>query len=111
MAGTERKDGLRCVECVIFRNETRFRSSKLISDALACLMTWKHYVDVDLLDGIITGVNSVKSAKRRSEDHAAGHCFREAGFEDFTHPGRHANADVWLRYTGAGVAPRSPEQW
>lgn len=99
--GTERKDGLRCIECTWFRNQTRFRSSELIVDAIACLMSWEHATDVDWPDGIITGVNSEKTAGGRSPEHAPGHCYREAGFDDFDH--RKGTADVWLKYVGPGL--------
>lgn len=94
---------LRCIECTIFRNETRYRSSDLITEALACVLTWEHALDVDWPDGIITGVSSEKTAGGRSPDHEAGHCFREAGFEPFEHPGKGTRADVWLRYVGPGL--------
>ncbi len=99
LVGTERKDGLRCIECSIFRNETRFRSSDLIRDAVACLLSWEHARDVAWQDGIITSVNTAKTAGGRASDSLAGHCFREAGFSPFHHPGKNKRADVWLRYT------------
>jgi hypothetical protein len=101
LKGTERKDGLRAIECAIFRNETRFRSSDLIDEAMACLMSWPHANDVEWPDGIITGVGSKQTSAGRSPDHEPGWCFREAGFVDFPHlSGR---ADVWLRYEGPGL--------
>lgn len=103
LEGTERKDGLRCIECTIFRNETRYRSSELITEALACVLTWEHALDVDWPDGIITGVSSEKTAGGRHPEHEAGYCFREAGFEPFDHPGKGTRADVWLRYVGPGL--------
>lgn len=103
LPGTARKDGLKCIECTIFRNETRYRSSDLILDALACLGSWLHARDVAWPDGVITGVNSGKTASGRSAEHEPGHCFREAGFVAFAHPGRNTRADVWLRL-GGGLA-------
>lgn len=98
LAGTERKDDLRCIECSIFRNETRFRSSDLIRDAVACLLSWEHARDVAWEDGIITSVNTAKTAGGRATSSPAGHCFIEAGFAPFHHPGKNKRADVWLRF-------------
>lgn len=95
--GTERKDGLRAIECAIFRNETSWLSSKLIIEAVSCLLTWDHALDVAWPDGIITGVSSEKTKLGRNSAHEPGHCFREAGFEPFVHSGKNAKADVWLR--------------
>jgi hypothetical protein len=101
--GTERKDGLRAIECALFRNKTRFRSSKLILEAIACLLTWAHANDVEWPDGIITGVSSTDTAAGRAEDHEPGWCFREAGFVDFDHA--KGRADVWLRFAGVMPSP------
>lgn len=109
LLGTERKDGLRCIECTMFRNETRFRSSELITEAISCLLTWEHALDVQWPDGIITGVNSIKTQAGRNPGNLPGHCFRQAGFVEFKHPGKN-RADVWLRYVGelpASVLPNS----
>jgi hypothetical protein len=106
--GTQRFDGLRCIENTIFRNETRFRSSDLIDDAIACLLSWKRAKDVEWPDGIITGVNSEKTAGGRADDHDPGWCFIKAGFEPFDHPGKRKAADVWLRYAGAMPALATP---
>lgn len=95
--GTERFDRLRCIECTIFRNETRFRSSELIVEAIACLLTWEHAKDTNWNDGIITAVNSGKTASGRSLLSPPGMCFRSAGFEPFGHPPS-KRADIWLRY-------------
>ena len=64
LLGTERKDKLRAIECSIFRNKTRFRSSTLIIDAISCLLTWQHANDVEWPDGIITGVLRARAARR-----------------------------------------------
>lgn len=101
VAGTRRKDGLRCIECSLFRNQTRFRSSDLIGDAIACLMSWEHANDVEWPDGLITGVGSSQTAGGRHPDHEPGWCFREAGFEPFEHA--KGRTDVWLRYSGPGL--------
>lgn len=106
--GTERKDKLRCIECAIFRNETRYRSSDLIIEAIGCLMSWAHAVDVEWPDGIITGVSSTATTGGRAADHLPGYCFREAGFVDFDHT--KGRADTWLRYAGPPIAPIVPPQ-
>jgi hypothetical protein len=95
--GTERKDKLRCIECSLFRNETRFRSSDLIREAVTMLEGWEHTWDVHLPDGLITGVGSRQTAQGRSSDSPPGMCFVAAGWEPFTHPGKNKRADVWLR--------------
>jgi len=108
LAGTARKDGLRCIECTIFRNETRFRSSDLILDAIACLLTWEHARDQEWPDGIITGVNSQKTASGRATTSEPGKCFLAAGFEPFTHRKSKERADVWLKYMGPLLTPHTP---
>lgn len=95
--GTERKDGLRAIECAIFRNETRHRSSDLIREAVAMVLEWEHAKDTTWPDGLITGVSSADTTSRRAPDHLPGHCFREAGWTDFNHPGKKKRADVWLK--------------
>lgn len=109
--GTERKDGLRCIECSMFRNETRFRSSQLIKEAIQCLLPWEHANDVTWPDGIITGVNSIKTSGGRNVNSRPGECFRQAGFEQFNHSGKNIRADVWLRYVDvlpvAVIPPKS----
>lgn len=101
--GTERKDGLRAIECALFRNQTRYRSSALIREAIAILMGWEHALDVAWPDGIITGISSEKTRGGRHVDHDPGWCFREAGFVEFEHA--KGRADVWLRYAGPVPVP------
>ena len=79
IVGTERKDGLRCIECALFRNETRFRSSDLIKAAVQMVLKWEHANDVEWPDGLITGISSSATAGGRRAGHLPGHCFREAG--------------------------------
>lgn len=107
-AGVLRKDGLRAIECTIFRNETRFWSSDLIRDAVAAVQTWEHAVDVEWPDGLITGVNAAATAQGRSDASRAGHCFREAGWRDFDHKATKSRADVWLRFDGELPSPERP---
>lgn len=110
LPGTQRKDGLRCIECTIFRNQTRFRSSDLIREACAAVWTWEHALDVWWPDGLVSAVNSSETAAGRSADSPPGHCFIEAGFAPFDHPGANKRADVWLRYKGpmSALTPRIP---
>lgn len=97
LPGTERKDKLRCIECTLFRNETRYRSSDLITEAWWALVGWEHYLDTSIPDGLITGINSAATRDGRSGDSPAGHCYRMAGWEPFEHPGKGKRADTWLR--------------
>jgi len=100
-----RKDGLLAIECALFRNETRYRSSDLIRDAVEMLSEWDHAWDVAIPDGLITGVSTDKTSAGRSPDSQAGHCYRMAGWVPFDHPGKNRRADVWLRHptwTNAG---------
>jgi hypothetical protein len=97
ICGTNRKDGLRCIECALFRNETRFRSSDLIREAVAMVLQWEHARDVDWPSGLITGINSSATATGRATDAPVGQCFIEAGWEPFDYPGSRRRADVWLR--------------
>jgi hypothetical protein len=101
--GVERFDRLRAIECTIFRNQTRFRSSDLIREAVAAVLTWPHAVDTAWPDGLITGVDSAATAGGRAPDAPPGVCFRKAGWDAFDHaPGR---ADVWLRLAEPLPAP------
>ena len=95
--GTIRKDGLRCIECTLFRNETRFRSSDLIRAAVEMVLTWDRALDVEWPDGLITGVNSKATQGGRNELSQPGRCFLEADWHYFNHPGRNVRADIWLR--------------
>lgn len=106
IVGTERKDKLRAIECSIFRNESRFLSSKLIIEAISALLTWEHALDVAWPDGIITGIGSEQTRGGRHADHDPGYCFREAGFVPFEHT--KGRADVWLRFAGDFPPPITP---
>lgn len=108
--GTARKDGMSCIECTLFRNETRFRSSDLIRDAVACLLSWEHAQDVAWPDGIITGVSSSATVGGRAPSSPAGMCFIAAGWAPFAHAGRRKRADVWLRHAEPLPTPRVPEK-
>lgn len=103
--GTQRKDGLRAIECAIFRNETRFRSSDLIHDAVEMLRRWEHANDVDWPDGLITWISSAKTVGGRSALSLPGHCFRMAGW--FPMEKKVGRADVWLKHPYVVGAVRS----
>ena len=94
--GTERKDGLRAIECTLFRNETTIRSSDLIQDACYMLLRWGHAWDVEWPDGAVTGINTQATRKRRSKHALPGKCYREAGWVPFEHRASD-KADVWLK--------------
>ena len=105
-AGQERKDGLRCLECTIFRREGP-RDAEPVASALvlAAVHALKMPVALDDLagvvdppDGLITGVGTEQTRKRRSKRSLPGKCFREAGFVEFDH--KKGRADVWLKYGG-----------
>lgn len=103
-AGIERFDRIRAIECTIFRNETRYRSSDLIRDAIAALQSDDARRalrgEVAPPNGLITAINSAKTAKRRGKRSLPGECFRRAGFVEFEHA-KSRRCDVWLRYVGA----------
>jgi hypothetical protein len=111
LPGTERKDKLRCIECTLFRNETRFRSSDLIRQAVAAVLTWEHALDVEWPDGLITGVNTRVTAAGRHPDSPPGICYLAAGFTPFKHPGKNTRADLWLRYTELLPEPCVVPRW
>jgi hypothetical protein len=96
--GTERKDKLRCIECTMFRNETRVLSSKLIKEAVKFVAIWERALDVEWPDGLITAVSSTLTSAGRHERHLPGYCFLHAGWEPFMHPGKNVRADTWLKY-------------
>lgn len=97
IVGTERKDKLRCIECTLFRNETPLLSSDLIRFAVESVLSWEHATDVEWPDGLVTGIGTKQTAKRRSKHAMPGECYRRAGWEPFQHPGKGTRADYWLR--------------
>lgn len=66
-------------QCSAFRNETSLLSSELITQAVAATVAEWGQVP---REGMITFVDPVATATRRSAHHEPGHCFRVAGFED-----------------------------
>jgi hypothetical protein len=101
IVGTERKDGLRVVECTMFRREGRTPlASSLIRSAVEVLSTVEGFLDLHMedagkIDWLITGVGSEQTRGRRSKRARPGACFIHAGWEEFEH--RFGKADVWLR--------------
>lgn len=83
--GTERKDGLRAIECTLFHNKSKILSSLLIIDAVACLLTWEYALNTQWPDGIITAVNELYTRKQRSNKSQPGQCFIHAGWKSLQH--------------------------
>ncbi len=99
--GTERKDGLRCLECTMFRREGQTPlASALIEAAVAALPTDEARRDLHLdaagsiTDGLITGIGSEATSKRRGKRSRPGECYRQAGWIEIDKRG--GRADVWL---------------
>lgn len=93
-AGIERFDGLRAIECTLFRNQTRVRSSDLIREAVTLLPEWNRISPHP--DGLITGVNSMAVIGGLHPDSFPGHCYHMAGWEVI--PGKKSpKADKWYR--------------
>lgn len=99
--GTDRKDGLRVLECTIFRVEGPGlpRSSLLIEKAVEALQTERASVELHLrnagpIDSLITGVASEKTRSRRSQKSKPGACFLHAGWNPMEK--RAGKADAWL---------------
>lgn len=104
-AGIERKDGLRAIECTIFRRESPDlpKSSEMIRAAVAAL-TWpeaRAELRLDACgsvpDGLITGVGVSATAARRSRHSPPGACFRAAGWRELK--GKQSRrAQAWLHH-------------
>lgn len=99
--GTQRKDGLRVLECTMFRRVGVMPlASTLILDAVTMLWTPDARKDLHLsqagpIDFLLTGVSSEKTRKGRSRRSLPGACYRHAGWRDL--PGKKTKrADVWL---------------
>ena len=100
--GTERKDKLKVIECVMFRREgVTDLASLLIREAVEALDTIEAAYDLHLdtagrVDHLITGISSEKTNKGRSRKSRPGQCFRHAGWTDFNKKTK--RADTWLQY-------------
>lgn len=100
--GTQRKDGLECLECTLFayrkRADNAPLASEFVRDAVTALYlpaaaeALKLARPQDML--LITGVSSGKTSERRSRRSLPGKCFREAGWEEMEKATK--RADVWL---------------
>lgn len=98
--GTSRKDGLRVVECTMFRREgTTPLASEMIRAAVAMLSAddaaaYLHLDTAGPIDGLITGVSSRDTTGGRSPRSEPGACYRHAGWVPVEK--RTGRADVWL---------------
>lgn len=101
--GTCRKDGLRVIECTVFR---RLPGAPLASDliraARIALLDEEchkalHMEHAGRVEALITGVGSPQTQRRRSKHNKPGHCYRMAGWKEFEKRG--GKADVWLWHT------------
>jgi len=98
--GTKRKDGLRVLECTLFRRTGLTPlASTLIATAVAALHTPAARSDLHLdaagrVDGLITGIGAAKTRRGRSSKSKPGACFRHAGWTEMDKAG--GRADVWL---------------
>lgn len=106
--GTQRKDGLRVLECTIFRREGGpLKASEMIRAAVDALL-WPDasdalkYSTMGKLEWLITGVGSEQTKQRRSNKSKPGKCFRCAGWREFKKKG--GRADVWLRRRPPAIA-------
>lgn len=102
-AGIERKDGLRVVECTMFRRvgaaDDQPRSSTLVAAAVGALLRPVAVTDLELdtagpVECLLTGVDSEKTTGGRSPWHKPGRCYRAAGWQEYDKQG--GRADVWL---------------
>jgi len=106
--GTQRKDGLRVLECTMFRRvgETDL-ASELIVKAVSALNSPESRIALQLhyagpVEGLITGISTEKTKRGRSKSNLPGHCYRMAGWTHLEkNPGR---ADVWLKHPWANWA-------
>lgn len=103
--GTSRKDGLRVLECTIFRREgDTALASDLITAAVSALSTEDAESALRLssagrIDGLITGVGSGATARGRSSRSKPGACFRHAGWIPMPkRVTKRSRADVWLQH-------------
>ena len=101
--GTCRKDGLRVIECTMFRREgITPLASECITAAVAALDTPAAYRDLHLdtvgyVDGLLTGIGTSATKRGRATSSLPGACYRHAGWVPSSKPpgGR---ADVWLEH-------------
>lgn len=110
--GTSRKDGLRSLECTLFRREAGCscgRASELVRAAVTALSTEAadaalHLSVVGGLAGLdatlplLTAVGVEATAGRRGAGHLPGYCYRVAGWHEVADPRRpHLKGKMWLR--------------
>jgi len=100
--GTDRKDGLRVLECTHFRrtpNSSLPISSELIKLAELAFLSPDvqralHLDSAGDIDGLLTGVGSRQTARGRSRNSRPGSCFLHAGWIEIEK--RKGRADIWL---------------
>jgi hypothetical protein len=98
--GTERKDGLRVLECTMFRREGKtLRASNLVRAAVRALQTPSAAKDLHLskagpIRQLITGIDADKTGARRGNKNKPGHCYRMAGWYEIDKKTKRAG--VWL---------------
>lgn len=91
--------------CSAFRNETGWWSSALITEALAATRDeWGE----PPAQGLVTFVDPVATAARRSRRHRPGHCFRVVGFEEESR--RTSRGYFVLRLRPERFPPAAPAQ-
>ncbi len=111
--GTERKDGLRVIECTMFRRvghpDVIPRASELILAAEQALLWPEAQADLHIeaaggIASLITGVSTKKTGRARAPRFPAGRCYRAAGWVDMDKSS--LRADVWLTKPYPRTPPR-----
>lgn len=87
--GTARKDGLRALECTLFRREPEcdVQASSLVAAAEAYLWTQEvrealHLDTAGTIDWLLTAIGVAQTQHRRSRHAKPGVCYRKAGWKD-----------------------------
>lgn len=103
--GTSRKDGLRVIECTMFRRVGDAPvASVLILAAVVALSSADAAKDLRLdtagpIDMLITGVNGPKTRRGRSPHHKPGRCYRAAGWRELDKSTRRAPTWLWFPWS------------
>jgi hypothetical protein len=98
--GTSRKDGLRVIECTMFRRDPGAPIASFLVCAAVDYLRSEHaarslHLDAaGVVNALITGVGSSQTRGGRSPRSPPGACFRHAGWRQFSKRG--GKADVWL---------------
>lgn len=87
--GTSRKDGLKAIECTLFRKEASCPvvASELISSAVTALERSDVQGDLHMssaghVDYLLTAIGVEETKKRRGKKSLPGKCYRDAGWLD-----------------------------